>query len=100
LLFPSTHATPKSPRNFESEFSDHREKAGLPGELTFHLLRHTTASWLDAVGATEVTKKAILGHERHDVTEHYTHARVDEMRRALVELERRYLRSEQWRIAK
>jgi integrase len=58
-------------------------QAGLP-RLTFHQLRHTTASLLLDEGIDPLTIQAILGHSRVSMTSHYARA-GDERRREAVE---------------
>ncbi len=70
LIFASEVGTPKSPRNLEREWYRFREASGLPNTINFHLLRHSVASWLDEVGATEAVVAAVLGHATQSVTHH------------------------------
>ena len=79
------------PHNLSRRFRQHRAAAGLPTDLHLHLLRHTCASWLDATGASEATRAAILGHAKKTVTERYTHPLLETMRAALTTVERTYL---------
>lgn len=51
---------------------------------TPHETRHTTASWLDSVGANDTSVKMILGHARKGVTKKdYTHKTIRELRKAI-----------------
>jgi hypothetical protein len=53
-----------SRRGFEAA----RDEAGLPSSLTFHHLRHATASRLIGAGLDPVTVAGVLGHEDPNVT--------------------------------
>lgn len=53
------------------------------GEHTPHDTRHTFVSELDRLGVNKLTIKRIVGHSNSDVTEHYTHKTIDELRDAV-----------------
>ena len=62
-------------------------KLGLHG-ITWHSLRHSHATMLDAVGASLGTVQALLGHSAAEITrEVYVHAIPDDQRRAVNALE-------------
>ena len=64
------------------------KKFGLPG-LTWHLLRHSHATMLDAVGTPIGTMQSLLGHSSPEITrEIYLHAIPEEQRRAVDSVER------------
>lgn len=63
------------------------ERAGLP-RLTFHQLRHSTASILLAEGVDPLTIRGILGHSRLSTTAHYARAEDAQKREALERLGR------------
>lgn len=50
---------------------------------TPHWCRHTFASMLHAAGADELNIKRLMGHANRDVTDHYTHVALDELRRTI-----------------
>ena len=52
-------------------------------ELSFHSLRHSTASELRNHGTTDAIAMAILGHESAAVAKQYTHTSKDALRRAV-----------------
>lgn len=92
LIFPSLVNTMLWPCNIEREFYDLRDAANLPTTITLHALRHTTATLLDEVGASEALKAGILGHKTQTITQRYTHARLAAMRAVLDALSVRVLR--------
>ena len=55
---------------------------GCP-QATPHWCRHTFASRLHAAGAEELAKKRLLGHSDRDVTEHYTHTDIEQLKAAI-----------------
>lgn len=83
LIFCSRDGGPLWPRNVEDEFYRLKEWAGLPASTTLHHLRHAVATLLDESGATEALKAEILGHTKATITQRYTAARLDAMRRVL-----------------
>lgn len=91
LIFPSEVGTPMSPRNFERLYHLVRQSAGIRNERNFHLLRHTCASLMGEAGVIEEVRAAILGHSRHGMTQHYTHATPQAKRRAVEAVERMLL---------
>ena len=50
---------------------------------TPHWCRHTFSSRLHASGAPELEQKRLLGHADKDVTEHYTHTDIEQLRDAI-----------------
>ncbi|MEM6785252.1 MAG: site-specific integrase [Bacteroidota bacterium] len=68
-------------------FLRYRRQAGLPDEIHFHCLRHTTASWLVQGGVSIVRVKEILGHASIQTTMRYAHlvpsGFLDELDRAM-----------------
>ncbi|MEL6770068.1 MAG: tyrosine-type recombinase/integrase [Bacteroidota bacterium] len=54
-------------------FLRYRRRAGLPSEIHFHSLRHTTASWLVQGGVSLLRVKEILGHVSIQTTMRYAH---------------------------
>ncbi len=50
---------------------------------TPHWCRHTFASMLHRVGANELNTKRLMGHSDKDVTEHYTHVTIKELRETI-----------------
>jgi site-specific recombinase XerD len=54
-------------------------KAGLPGDLHFHSLRHTGATWLVQDGVSIYAVQRLLGHSSISVTQVYSHLEVDSL---------------------
>ena len=52
-------------------------------QATPHWCRHTFASRLHAAGAEELAKKRLLGHSDRDITEHYTHTDIEQLKAAI-----------------
>jgi len=59
-------------KNIKKAFSRTVDKAGIP-HITFHELRHTTASRLNEKGVDILTIKEILDHSDLKTTQQYTH---------------------------
>jgi integrase len=63
------------------------KKLGLEG-ITWHSLRHSHATLLDAVGAPLGTVQALLGHSTSEITrEVYLHSIPEDQRRAVAKVE-------------
>jgi integrase len=62
---------PYHPRVFSRDFRDARIAAGLPVGLSFHGLRHTTASILAEQGVAAQDIQAVTGHKSLKLVEHY-----------------------------
>ena len=50
-----------------------RVKAGLPDDVTLHVLRHSFASLASDLGYSEAVIGTLIGHQRHSVTARYVH---------------------------
>lgn len=55
------------------KFSQLRDELGWPKDYTFHVLRHTFASWLVMGGVDLYTVSKWMGHSSIKVTERYAH---------------------------
>jgi len=84
LIFSSGAGGPLCRRNLlNRQLRPTAERLGQRG-ITWHWLRHATASLLDASGASLGTVQTLLGHSSPEVTrEHYLHAVSSESRNAL-----------------
>lgn len=77
LVFPNAHGKAWRPRSAQ-QFREDAELAGLPVEvdghpLTFHALRRSFASWLNAAAVPDEIISALLGHSpRGTARKHYT----------------------------
>ena len=81
-LKPDGH--PVNPRTLERHIAAIGVKAaGI--HLTPHMLRHTFATRLAQVAPLHVVKE-VLGHQRISTTEIYTHATIDDVRKAMQEV--------------
>lgn len=62
------------------------EALGIP-EATPHWCRHTFATRLHAAGVDELTIKWLIGHSTEsNITQHYTHATIEQLERAMRKL--------------
>jgi len=74
LVFTTTIGTPLEPRSAVSDFKRILAKAGLPGSIKFHDLRHSAASLLLAQGVQLRAIMELLGHSTIALTANtYTH---------------------------
>lgn len=92
LVFPSDHGAPLWPSTVNHWWYELRDGAGLPPTMRLHHLRHTVATMLVEADTAEALIGGILGHAKKNVTQHYTHARVEAMRRALDRVVERVMR--------
>ena len=51
--------------------------------FSFHSLRHSLSSWLNAAGATQADRMALVGHEDSRVSDGYTHTGLENARRVI-----------------
>jgi len=88
LVFHTEVGTPLDRHNLlRRELRPACEKLGLSG-ITWHSLRHSHATLLDATGAPLGTVQALLGHSTSDITrEVYLHAIPEDQRRAVASVE-------------
>jgi integrase len=72
FVFPASRGTGKMsgfPRYFERIVT----AAGLPDDVTPHVLRHSFASLANDLGYTEATVGMLIGHNGHSTTRRYIH---------------------------
>jgi integrase len=62
-----------SPDTLTTRFRDYVEKAQLPPSYTFHILRHTCATWRATAGTPWNVLQAFMGHKDPESTKVYTH---------------------------
>lgn len=88
LVFSTQEGQPLSRHNLlRRQLRPVCNRLGLCG-ITWHSLRHSHATLLDAVGAPLGTVQALLGHSTSEITrEVYLHAIPDDQRRAVAGVE-------------
>lgn len=75
-----------SPSTYRSRFSELAKQIGA-NAATPHWCRHTFASRLHAAGVDPLTTKWLMGHSTaNDITAHYTHGTILELRAAILRL--------------
>ena len=62
LVFPGHGGKPRDGRRLSRTFRKYVLQSGLPGNLHWHSLRHTFASWLASSGVPVVTIQRWMGH--------------------------------------
>jgi integrase len=67
-VFHTSTGKPISPRNASKYFKLVLKRAGLPGTIRLHDLRHTTISWLLAKGVPMKDVQMIAGHSQFSTT--------------------------------
>lgn len=73
LVFPATRGEGRM-TGFPSLFERVAKLAGLPGDVTPHVLRHSFASLAADLGYSELTIAALVGHKGHSITSRYVHS--------------------------
>jgi integrase len=73
LVFPASTGTDKQMGGFHMTWLRIAAKAGLPDDVTPHVLRHSFASVAADLGFSELTIAALLGHRKVTVTSKYAH---------------------------
>jgi len=68
--------------NLRKQFTLHRDRAGLPGTLTVHSLRHTCATEMLKGGASIRHVQELLGHASILTTQIYTHVVQTDLKKA------------------
>jgi integrase len=74
------------PGNLSARFRLYAARAGLPPNTTFHVLRHTFATWLGAQGVALTTLQALGGWSSASTVEKYAHPFEDHLHEALSRL--------------
>ncbi len=90
LVWAREDGRPMDGRTDYRAWQDILKTAGVP-PMPLHAARHTAASILDAIGASEAVRMAILGHSQAATTLGYTHVDLDAQRQALNVAETRRL---------
>jgi len=85
-VFASRNGTPLDAHNVSNRaLKKAAVKIGLPW-ISFHSLRHTTATLADKAGLTTAQKMKILGHRSAEMSEHYTHPEMESVRAAMEQM--------------
>jgi integrase len=82
-IFKGVYGGPLNGHYVSKRFRHYRKKAGLPKGLSFHSLRHTTASQLVMQGVPLVTVQEMLRHSSSEVTERYSHLNPERFRQQI-----------------
>ena len=73
LVFPASKGSDKPMIGYHKVYLRIAAKAGLPADVTPHILRHSFASVAADLGYSELTIAALLGHRKASVTSRYAH---------------------------
>jgi integrase/recombinase XerD len=73
-VFLNTKGEPWKVKAISDRFRNYRRKAGLPIEIHFHSLRHTSLTWMHHKGVPSESLRQIAGHSSIQTTQIYTHA--------------------------
>ena len=73
LVFPASRGSDKPMIGFRKVWLRIADQAGLPAEVTPHILRHSLASVAADLGYSELTIAALLGHRKASMTSRYAH---------------------------
>ncbi len=73
LVFPSARGSDQLMRGWSTTWTAIAKRAGLPADVTPHVLRHSFASVAADAGLSELTIGALLGHAKGTITSKYTH---------------------------
>jgi site-specific recombinase XerD len=69
----SERLVPFDPDTLTTKFREYVRKAGLPKTYTFHVLRHTCATWRANNGTPWNVLRAFMGHRDPESTKQYCH---------------------------
>lgn len=70
-----------------SMFREYALKAGMPGNFTFHVLRHTFGTWLAERGLNFTEIQVLMGHHDPESTRKYVHAFTPNLAAAIAKLD-------------
>jgi integrase len=73
LVFPASSGTDRPMRGYNKSWLRIARRAGLPADVTPHILRHSLASVAADIEYSELTIAALLGHRKTTVTAKYAH---------------------------
>jgi len=96
LVFCTSTGTPIYPRNFTRKFYELRDKAGVPGDINLHALRHTYATRLLEEGENLKTVQELLGHADISTTANtYSHVSPEVKKKAAAKMDKLILKASQ-----
>ena len=81
------YKAPVSRHTISGQFSERRNRMGLPWDAVLHSTRHTALTDLGAAGADAFTIKQVAGHASVTTSERYVHPVSDTMKKAMAKLE-------------
>lgn len=73
LVFPASTGSDKQMVGYHKVYLRIAAKAGLPADVTPHILRHSFTSVAADLGYSELTIAALIGHKKGSVTSRYAH---------------------------
>jgi integrase len=73
LVFPASIGSDKRMTGYHKIWLRIAAKAGLPADVTPHILRHSFASIAADLGYSELTIAALIGHKKASMTSRYAH---------------------------
>jgi integrase len=73
-VFPASRGGPETVLHFKKFWPRIAKLAGLPPDVTPHVLRHSFASLAADLGYSEPTIAELVGHKGHTVTSRYVHS--------------------------
>ncbi len=80
-IFTNPQRNKMSADNFRKKWMPEALRAcGIDDTLTPHQCRHTFATLMKAVPASEIDKMRLIGHASYEMTAHYTHADINSLR--------------------
>lgn len=73
-MFPASRGGPDTILHFKKFWPRIAKLAGLPGDVTPHVLRHSFSSLAADLGYSEPTIAALVGHKGRSITSRYVHS--------------------------
>jgi len=78
-VFASRNGTPVDPHNANNRVFK-KLSATLGVKVTWHVFRHTCATFTEVLGMLRSDRIALMGHATGEMTDHYTHADIERRR--------------------
>lgn len=92
-VFASSAGTPIDAHNTNNRLFRKVAK-GIGAKLTWHVFRHSCATFAEAVGMAKSDRMALMGHGAGAMTDHYTHSDIERRRTSVNEIAGRLLPTE------